>query len=168
MGQSNQLMFGAPPPPMPPNSTTHHLQPPHSGNHLVASSNNGHSINHQMHQNHIVHPQQQSAGPTQQMQHCQFGARNQLQHVSGLVGSRPVAITGAAVNSCLSNPAGLLPIPVATQPLRGHPLVPPPYHFQPASNNGGQGQGFAGAPHNCNLQRIPPPIPFSNSTGKLT
>ena len=162
------MMFGAPPPPpLPPTGATHHLQTPQSGNHLVSAGSTGHTVNTNLHQNH-VHPHQQAGGPTQQLQNCHFGARHLPQYVNGLASNRAAAVSTGASNSCFSNPAGVLPVALTTQAPLGHPIAapPPPYHFQHAPNNGGQGQSFGGAPHNCNLQGIPPPIPFSTANGE--
>ena len=168
MTHSNGMMFGPPPPPpqLSNNGATHPLQTTQSGNH-VSTGNPVTSINN-LHQNHM-HPHQQAGGPTQQLQHCNYGSRQHQPHGNGLNGNRTPAVHTGPSNTCFSNPAGVLSVAMASQPQISQQVSgpPPPYHFQPAPNNGVPGPTYVGSPHSCNLQGIPPQIPFSTSGNKI-
>ena len=175
MPHSNAMMFGPPPPPpqLPNNGATHPLQTTQSGNHINPSGNAVNSINNNIHQNHLhPHQQQAGAGPTPQLQHSNYGARQHpaAHHGNGLNGNRTSAVhTQGPSNSCFSNPAGVLSVAMASQPQISQQVSgpPPPYHFQPAPNNGVPGPTYVGSPHSCNLQGIPQQIPFSTAGNNI-
>ena len=163
MTHSNAMMFGPPPPQLPNNGATHPLQTTQSGNHVNPAVN---SINNNIHQNHLQHPHhpQPGGGPTQQLQHCNYGARPHPAAAHHGLNRTSAVHTQGPSNSCFSNPAGVLSVAMASQPQISQQVSgPPPYHFQPAPNNGVPGPTYVGSPHSCNLQGIPPQIPFSTA-----
>ena len=160
------LVWPPPPHPLPSTGATHQVQTPQSGNHLVSPSNSRHSGNTALQQNNVPHPH--VGGPTQQIQNCHFGTRPFSQYINGIPNNRLDVVSTGVSNGCFSNPNGVIPVAIGSQPPLGHPLTapPPPYPFQQAPNNGVRGQAFTGSPPNCNLQGMPPPIPFSTAGGE--
>ena len=168
MTHSNPMLLG-PPPQLPHNGATHPMQSTQSGNNVSLGTNVSNSMSNNIHPNHVNHHQQQQSGsgPTQQVQHCNYGgARPHPQH-HGLNGNRVTGgIPNGPSNGCFSNPTGVIPVAIAGHAPMTHQVAGPPPPYQPFQHapNGPQGPpAYPASSHGCNLQGMPAQIPFSTA-----